>query len=74
MDQQLSLNWVALVEEAKRRRKTLGFTQQRLAALASISTPTVSRFENHKEDIQLSSILAILKVLGMLDTTASAEG
>lgn len=68
MERQFQLNWTALVEEAIKRRKALGLTQQRLAVLANISTPTVSRFENHKEDIQLSSILAILKVLGMLDT------
>ena len=71
MERQFQLNWTALVEEALRRRKALGLTQQRLAALANISTPTVSRFENHKEDIQLSSILAILKVLGMLEISSS---
>ncbi|WP_373533458.1 helix-turn-helix domain-containing protein [Vampirovibrio sp.] len=71
MERQFQLNWTALVEEALRRRKALGLTQQRLAALASISTPTVSRFENHKEDIQLSSILAILKVLGMLEIVST---
>ncbi len=35
--------------------------------LANISTPTLSRFENGAKDIQLSSILNILKILGMLD-------
>jgi len=32
-----------------------------------MSTPTVSRFEQNDEDIQLSSVLAILGVLGMTD-------
>jgi len=42
-------------------------TQKQLAALAKISTPTVSRFENNEKDLQLSSVLAILEVLGMTD-------
>lgn len=32
-----------------------------------MSTPTISRFEQNDEDIQLSSVLAILGVLGMTD-------
>ncbi len=35
--------------------------------LANVSTPTLSRFESGSKDIQLSSILNILKMLGMLD-------
>jgi len=35
--------------------------------LANVSTPTISRFENGSKDIQLSSILNILKMLGMVD-------
>ncbi len=35
--------------------------------LANVSTPTISRFENGSKDIQLSSILNILKMLGLLD-------
>lgn len=35
--------------------------------LANVSTPTISRFESGDKDIQLSSILNILKMLGMLD-------
>jgi len=42
-------------------------TQQQLALLAGISTPTLSRFENGEEDIQLSSLNKILEALGMLD-------
>ena len=42
-------------------------TQRDLAALAKVSTPTVSRFEQAAKDVQLSSALAILDVLGMTD-------
>jgi hypothetical protein len=42
-------------------------TQKQLAALANVSTPTVSRFEVAARDIQLSSALAILEALGMTD-------
>jgi transcriptional regulator with XRE-family HTH domain len=42
-------------------------TQQQLASLAKVSTPTISRFEQSERDLQLSSVLAILGVLGMTD-------
>lgn len=42
-------------------------TQRELAALAKVSTPTISRFEQADKDIQLSSASAILDVLGMTD-------
>jgi predicted transcriptional regulator len=42
-------------------------TQRQLAALANVSTPTVSRFELAAKDVQLSSVVAILDVLGMTD-------
>lgn len=42
-------------------------TQKELAALANVSTPTVSRFELAAKDVQLSSALAILDALGMTD-------
>jgi transcriptional regulator with XRE-family HTH domain len=45
-------------------------TQRQLAALANVSTPTVSRFEQAAKDVQLSSVLAILAVLGMTDKRA----
>ena len=56
-----------LVEEAVRRRRGLRLTQKQLAALAKVSTPTISRFEQADKDVQLSSALAILDVLGMTD-------
>jgi transcriptional regulator with XRE-family HTH domain len=42
-------------------------TQKDLASLAKVSTPTISRFENDEKDLQLSSVLAILDVLGMTE-------
>jgi len=45
----------------------MNLTQRQLAALAKVSTPTVSRFEQKAKDIQLSSALAILEMLGMTD-------
>ena len=42
-------------------------TQKELASLAKVSTPTISRFEQAERDLQLSSVLAILDVLGMTD-------
>ncbi len=67
MERKFSINWPLLVEEAKYRRKQQKITQQQLALLAEVSTPTLSRFENGEKDIQLSSILNILTVLGMVD-------
>jgi transcriptional regulator with XRE-family HTH domain len=61
------INWPAIVEEARQRRKGQKLTQRRLGQLAGVSTPTVSRFESGSEDIQLSSVTGILGVLGMLD-------
>ena len=70
MERLFQINWPALVEEAKQRRKGLKLTQKRLATLAGVSTPTISRFESGKEDIQLSTVRSILTVLGMTDPRA----
>jgi transcriptional regulator with XRE-family HTH domain len=61
------INWSAIIEEAKQRRKSQKLTQQRLGALAGVSTPTISHFEGGERDIQLSTVTNILAVLGMLD-------
>jgi transcriptional regulator with XRE-family HTH domain len=45
----------------------MNLTQRELASLAKVSTPTISRFEQAENDIQLSSATAILDVLGMTD-------
>ena len=67
MERQFCINWLAIIEEAKQRRKAQGLTQQRLARMAGVSTPTVSRFESGEKDIQLSTVISILTVLGMND-------
>src|SRR5258706_6370492 len=68
MERELRINWTILVEEAVRRRHKLKLTQKQLATLAKLSTPTVSRFEQADKDIQVSSVLPILDVLGMTDS------
>jgi DNA-binding XRE family transcriptional regulator len=45
MERQFRINWPAIVEEAKQRRKSQKLTQQRLGELAGVSTPTISHFE-----------------------------
>jgi transcriptional regulator with XRE-family HTH domain len=67
MERQFRINWPAIVEEAKQRRKSQKLTQQRLGELAGVSTPTISHFEGGERDIQLSTVTNILGVLGMLD-------
>jgi transcriptional regulator with XRE-family HTH domain len=67
MEWQFRINWPALVEEAKQRRKAQRLTQVRLSKLAKVSTPTISRFESGEKDIQLSSVMRILGVLGLTD-------
>ena len=60
-------HWDLLVKEAVKRRKERKISQRRLATIAEISQPTVSRFEQQKEDIQLSSAIKILDVLGLVE-------
>ena len=67
MEREFRFNWPVLVEEAVRRRRGMKLTQRQLALLAKVSTPTISRFEQAEKDIQLSTILAILDVLGMTE-------
>src|SRR5260370_16744719 len=76
MERDFQINWPLLIEEAIRRRHGMRLTQRQLATLANVSTPTVSRFELAAKDVQLSSVLAILDVLGMTDkrTLSFAEG
>ena len=67
MERNIRLNWDLLVKEAIKRRKERKISQRRLAAIAEVSQPTVSRFEQQKEDIQLSSALKIFEVLGLVE-------
>src|ERR1700719_1861514 len=65
MERDFQINWPVLIEEAIRRRRKMNLTQQQLASLAKVSTPTVSRFEQADKNAPLSSVLAILEVLRM---------
>ena len=67
MERNIRLNWNLLVEEAIKRRKERKISQRRLAAIAEVSQPTVSRFERRKENIQLSSAFKIFDVLGLVE-------
>jgi len=67
MERNIQLNWEAITQEARRRRKARGMTQLHLAALAKVSRSTVVRFELNSGDIQLSSALRILSVLDMVE-------
>lgn len=66
MERGIRICWPDVVETARQRRKAEGLTQRRLAAIADVSTPTVSRFEQGDRNLQLASALAILDALGML--------
>ena len=59
MERDIRLNWNLLVKEAIKRRKERKISQRRLAAIAEVSQPTISRFEQQKQDIQLSSAIKI---------------
>ena len=67
MERNIRLCWRLFVEEAIKRRKEQKISQRRLAAIAGVSQPTVSRFEQQNGDIQLSSAMKILDALGLLD-------
>lgn len=67
MEWNLRLNWSVIIQEAKQRRKKQKLTQAKLAQISGVSTPTISRFENGEKDIQLSSVISILEMLGMVD-------
>ncbi len=65
MERDIQQNWQQIVDSIKAMRKEQGVTQERLAAITGISTQTISRFEQAKEDIQLSTIFKILDCFGM---------
>jgi transcriptional regulator with XRE-family HTH domain len=67
VERNIRLNWEVIIQEARKRRKERGLTQQHLAALANVGRSTLVRFENQKGDVTLSSVLRILGVLDMLD-------
>lgn len=67
MERDFQFDWAEIVAEARRRRRSRKLTLRRVAALSGVSLPTVLRFEKNERDIQLSSVLAILNALGMVE-------
>lgn len=65
MERNIRLNWQSFVEEAVKRRKEQGLTQEQLAVLAGVSKPTLNSFEQGKTNVKLDSAFKILKVLGL---------
>lgn len=65
MERNIRLNWQSFVEEAVKRRKEQGLTQEQLAVLAGVSKPTLNSFEQEKTNIKLDSAFKILRVLGL---------
>ncbi len=70
MERNIRLNWQLLVKEAIKRRKEQKISQRRLSALVDISQPTLSRFEQGRQDIQLASAIKILGALGLIENDA----
>jgi len=66
MERNISLNWQNFVEEAVKRRKEQGLTQEQLAVLVGISKPTLNAFEQGKTNIKLDNAFKILRMLGLL--------
>lgn len=66
MEGNIQLDWSVFVEAAIKRRKESRLTQQQVAVLASVSKPTVIRFEKREKNITLQSAFAILKLFGLL--------
>lgn len=60
-------NWKALVEEAIIRRREVGLSQKKHAALAGISIPTMISFERAEKTISIEKVLAILDVVNMVE-------
>lgn len=55
------------MKSAWRWSKERKISQHRLSTIAEVSQPTVSRFEQQKEDIHLSNAIKILDVLGLVE-------
>jgi transcriptional regulator with XRE-family HTH domain len=62
----MQLNWLDLVNAAKKRRKEYRLTQAQLAVLAGVSKPTLNNFEQGKTTLTLESAFKILKTVGLL--------
>jgi transcriptional regulator with XRE-family HTH domain len=65
MEQNIHLDWPALVKEAINRRHEQHLTQEKLAVIAGVSKPTLNSFEQGRTSITLDKALRILKSLGL---------
>ncbi len=65
MERNIQKYWQKEVAKIVKARKRRELTQERLATIAGISTQTLSRFEQAKEDIQLSTVLKVLDMFSM---------
>ncbi len=65
MERNIRLNWPDFVEEAVKRRKLQGLTQEQLAILSGVSKPTLNSFEQGKTTVSLENALKILRTLGL---------
>jgi len=65
MEQNICLNWPALITEAKLRRKKQKFSVVQLATLAGVNRATVTKLEKGDTSITLESAIKIFKQLGL---------
>ncbi|MBX9862350.1 MAG: helix-turn-helix domain-containing protein [Hyphomicrobium sp.] len=65
MERNIQLDWQSIVKDAIAARKRQHLTQKELAAIASLSLPTVNRFEQGDTSLTLRSALKILQKLGL---------
>lgn len=65
MENNIHLDWQALVKEAVNRRKEGRITQKQLALLSGVSKPTLINFEKGELGISLSNAIKILKAVGL---------
>lgn len=69
---QLPIDWRAVVDEAKERRRQEGLSQRDLAALAGVSVPTVNSFERGDINLRLDKVAAILESLNLFIAPSAA--
>ena len=60
------LDWQALVDEARRRRKAEGMSQREHAALAGVSVPTIAAFDRGEQTLTLAKAFDILRVVALV--------
>ena len=65
MERNIRLNWADFINEAIKRRKSQGLTQEKLSVLSGVSKPTLNSFEQGKTNITLENAMKILRTLGL---------